>query len=76
MKCHAVPIVVTQVSFPAGGRIDLDFELNGRVFLYYRMCKYSALQVAQSQLYPTCGYCFIVTSLSLRGGEEVSVICI
>ena len=40
--------VVTQVSFPAGGRIDLDFELNGRVFLYYRMRKYSALQVCDA----------------------------
>ena len=38
--------VVTQSSFPAGGRIDLDFELNGRVFLYYcdiYVRKYSAL---------------------------------
>ena len=42
--------VVTRSSFPAGGRIDLDFELNRRVFLYYRnvyLHKYSALHMRQ-----------------------------
>ena len=39
---------MTQVSFPAGGRIDLDFELNGRVFLYYHMRKYSALHMRKA----------------------------